>query len=263
VSVTRLELEGPLAVVSLARSGGNRISFAMRNELLTAISRVTDSDARALLIRADGPDFCLGGDVREWSGVPAEVLRPKIEVLATALDQLRRLDIPTVAAVQGSCVGGGFEIALTCDMIIAARSARFSSPEAQLGITTLQGGMLDLASRLGRTRAAELVFLSTPTSADQMCAWNVVNTVVDDDDALDHAARDVASTLAAGPTRAYAATKALWRLQTQAGDSAARAALYDTSMPVFETRDARVAVEVAAEAVSAGRPFPKVEFEGR
>jgi enoyl-CoA hydratase/carnithine racemase len=262
VSVVRLEFDGSLAVVSLARANGNRISFAMRNALLTAINRVTASAARALLIRANGPDFCLGGDVREWSGVPAAVLRPKIEVLATALDQLGRLDIPTVAAVQGSCMGGGFEIALSCDMIIAARSAQFSSPEAQLGITTLQGGMLELASRLGRTRAAELVFLSTPTSADQMCAWNVVNTVVDDD-ALDHAARDIASALAAGPTRAYAATKVLWRLQAQAGDSAARAALYDTSMPVFETRDARVAVKAAAEAVSAGRPFPKVDFEGR
>jgi enoyl-CoA hydratase/carnithine racemase len=262
VSVVRLELEGPLAVVSLARSGGNRISFAMRNELHTAINRVDDSDARALLIRADGPDFCLGGDVREWAGVPAAVLRPKIEVLATALDDLRGLDIPTVAAVQGSCVGGGFEIALSCDMIVAARSARFSSPEAQLGITTLQGGMLDLATRLGRTRAADLVFLATPASAEQMYAWNAVTTVVDDD-ALDHAARDISSTLSTGPTRAYAATKSLWRLQAQEGDSAARAALYDTSMPVFDTRDARVAVQAAAEAVSEGRPFPKVDFEGR
>lgn len=262
MSVVRLDFEGHLAVVSLARAGGNRISFAMRNDLLSAISRVTDSEARAVLIRADGPDFCLGGDVREWVGVPPAALRPKIEVLATALDELGRLEIPTVAAVQGSCVGGGFEIALSCDMIVAARSARFSSPEAQLGITTLQGGMLALASRLGHTRAAELVFLPAPISAEQMCAWNLVNTVVDDE-AIDKAARDVATTLACGPTRAYAATKALWRLQSKMGDSAAWAALYDISMPVFETRDAKVALEAAAEAVSAGRPFPTVNFEGR
>lgn len=262
MSVARLKVEGPLAILSLARPGGNRISFAMRNEFHSAISRVDGSGVRTLLIRADGSDFCLGGDVREWVGVPALTLRPKIEVLNKALDQLRRLDIPTVAAIQGSCIGGGFEIALSCDLVVAARSAQFSCPEAQLGITTLQAGMLELSTRLGRTRAAELVFLSTPTSADQMCAWNLVNTVVDDD-ALDQASRDLADRLASGPTRAYAATKALWRLQTQLGDAAARAALYDTAMPVFETRDARVALAAAAEAVAAGRPFPTVDFEGR
>lgn len=260
--VVRLEFDGSLAVVSLARANGNRISFAMRNEFFTAISRVTGSHARALLVRADGPDFCLGGDVREWVGAPLAELRPKIEVLALALDELGRLDIPTVAAVQGSCVGGGFEIALSCDMIVAAHSAQFSSPEARLGITTLQGGMLALATRLGRTRAAELVFLPAPMTAEQMCTWNLVNTVVDDE-ALDQAAREVATTLASGPTRAYAATKALWRLQSRMGDSAAREALYDISMPVFETRDAQVALTAAAEAVAAGRAFPTVNFEGR
>ncbi|BBY62105.1 enoyl-CoA hydratase/isomerase family protein [Mycolicibacterium helvum] len=262
MAVTRLEFDGPLAVLSLTRPGGNRISFAMRDELNTAVHRIAGSGARALLVDADGPDFCLGGDVRDWVGVPTDELRPRIEVLATALAWIGNLDIPTVAAVQGHCAGGGFEIALSCDMIIAARSARFSSPEALLGITTLQGGMLDLATRLGRTRAAELVFLSTPISAEQLCTWNLVNTVVDDD-ALAHAARDLAGRLAAGPTRAYAATKQLWRLQSEVGERAARRALYDTSMPVFDSRDAQAGLQAAAQAVDAGRPFSAPEFEGQ
>jgi enoyl-CoA hydratase/carnithine racemase len=207
----------------------------MRRELREAVRQVAESSARTLLVPADGPDFCLGGDVREWVGLPAAELRPKIEVFAEALDELGRLEIPTLAAIQGACMGGGFELALTC---IAGRSALFSCPEARLGILTLQGGMLQLADRLGPARAAELVFLSEPVSADQLWEWNTVNRVVDDAE-LDQAARDMAMLLATGPTRAYAATKALWRLQAQAGTGAARTQLYERSMPLFDTRDAK------------------------
>jgi enoyl-CoA hydratase/carnithine racemase len=156
----------------------------------------------------------------------------------------------------------GCELALTCDMIIAGRSAPFSCPEARLGILTLQGGMLQLADRLGPARAAERVFLSEPVSADQLWEWNTVNRVVDDAE-LDQAARDMAMLLATGPTRAYAATKALWRLQAQAGTRAARTQLYERSMPLFDTRDAKAALKAAAGAVDAGRQFPRMIFEAR
>ena len=262
MSLTHLVLDGPLAVLSLVRPGGNRISFEMRRELREAVRQVAESGARALLVRGEGPDFCLGGDVREWAGVPAAELRSKIEVFAEALDQLGRLEIPTLAVVQGGCVGGGFELAMTCDMIVAGRSAWFSCPEAAVGILTLQGGMLQLANRLGSARAAELVFLSEPVSAEQLYTWNVVNRVVDDA-ALEKVARDLAVRLATSPTRAYAATKALWRLQAEAGGRAAREQLYDRSMPLFETRDVKAALKAAAEAVDAGRPFPKMPFECR
>jgi enoyl-CoA hydratase/carnithine racemase len=102
---------------------------------------------------------------------------------------------------------------MTCDMIVAGRSAWFSCPEAGLGILTLQGGMLQLADRLGTARAAELVFLAEPVSAEQLCAWNVANRVVDDA-ALEQAGRDLAVRLATGardgptrPPRPYGACK--------------------------------------------------------
>jgi 1,4-dihydroxy-2-naphthoyl-CoA synthase len=105
----------------------------MRRDMREAVGGVAGSNVRALLVRGEGPDFCLGGDVHEWASMPAAELRPKIEVFAQALDQLGRLDIPTLAAVQGCCVGGGFELAMTCDMIVAGWSARFSCSEAAVG----------------------------------------------------------------------------------------------------------------------------------
>ena len=119
-----------------------------------------------------------------------------------------------------------------------------------------------MADRIGRSRAAELVFLCERISAAQLCAWNVINRVVDDA-TLEQVARDLAMRLAAGPTLAYAATKALWRIQAESGERAAREVLYDRSMPLFETQDAKAALKVAAQALEAGRPRPKMTFEGR
>jgi enoyl-CoA hydratase/carnithine racemase len=121
-------------------------------------------------------------------------------VFAEALDHLERLPIPTIAAVQGGCMGGGFELALSCDLILAARSARFAFPEARVGIVTLQGGMMQIAERVGRAKAAEIVFLSEPATAEQMRQWNVVNWVVDDAEFESQAAA-LATRLAEGPTK--------------------------------------------------------------
>jgi enoyl-CoA hydratase/carnithine racemase len=252
---------GPAAYVTLDHADGNRINFEMRTELRDVFGRVAASDARVLVIRGEGPDFCLGGDVRDWSGLPAATLRPKIEVFAEALDRLEHMDIPTIAAVQGMCMGGGFEMALACDMIIAGQTARFACPEARLGLLTLQGGMMQLAERVGRTKAVELVFLSEPVAADQMALWNVVNRVVDDVD-LSTEVDALVARLAAGPPGAYAATKQMLRLWSAHGRETAMASLYDISMPLFDTVDVQTALQNAATAVAAGKPFPKATFDG-
>jgi enoyl-CoA hydratase/carnithine racemase len=241
---------------------GNRINFNMRAELLDAFEKVDASEARVLVVRGEGTDFSLGGDIRDWPGIPSETLRPRIEVFAKALDRLERLRIPTVACVQGGCMGGGFELALSCDMIVASRSARFAFPEARLGIMTLQGGMLQLAERVGRSKAVEIVFLSDPVSAEQMALWNVVNRVVSDDK-LAEETEVLTQRLAAGPPGAYAGTKAILRTLTQAGAKGAKETLYEISMPLFDTQDVQTALRSAVEAVAAGKPFPKMSFEGR
>jgi enoyl-CoA hydratase/carnithine racemase len=254
-----LKVDGDIATVMLDHPEGNRINFQMREELLGALENVAASEARVLLVKGKGQDFCLGGDIRDWPGDPATELRPRVEVFARAIDLLERLPIPTVAVVQGNCMGGGFELALGCDMILATQSARFVFPEAMLGIMTLQGGVYQLAERIGRNKAIELVFLSEPISATVLADWNVVNQIFDDS-ALNAGSKALAMRLANGPADAYARTKTLMSIWRHRGCSEARQSLYDISMPLFDTTDVQSALSAAAEAANAGLPFPRVSF---
>jgi enoyl-CoA hydratase/carnithine racemase len=258
----KLEFDGRIARVVLDHPGGNRINFEMREELLSAFHRVEASDAHVLVITGTGPDFCLGGDVREWPGLSVDDLRPKLEVLAKALEQLEDLRIPTIAAVQGGCLGGGFELALSCDLIIAGRSAQFAFPEARLGILTLQGGVLQLAERIGRAKALELVLFSDPRDAEQMATWYIVNRVVADED-LGKETEAWARRLAAGAVNAHAGTKELLAVWRHSGQKGAKEALYDISMPLFDAPDVQAALRAVAEAMTRGMPIPDVTFAGR
>jgi enoyl-CoA hydratase/carnithine racemase len=259
MAVVKLEILDSIAIVSLDHPVGNRINFAMRDELLKAFQRVAESSARVLLLRSEGADFCLGGDVRDWPGMPSGELRPKIEVFAKALDQLESLVIPTVAVVQGRCFGGGFELILGCDLVIAGNSAKFACPEALLGIVTLQGGVFQLAQRIGRTRAIEFAFLSDAFGAEEAARLNLLNRVVPDEQ-LQDVARVLVERLESGPSEAYARTKTLLRAWSTGGISAAKAILYDVSMPLFDTEDVQVAIRGATVAAEQGLACPRVRF---
>lgn len=243
-----VDLSGAVASIILDHPPGNRIHFAMREELRDAVAHVAASEARTLVVKGAGADFCRGGDVRDWPGVPSSVLRPKIAVYAEALEALRALAMPTVAVVQGNCRGGGFELALSCDFILAARTASFAFPEAASGILTLQGGVMQLAQRIGRVKALELVLLCQPVDAGQMQRWNVVNHVFDDAD-LTTEAQAFAERLATVSQPVCAATKQLLHLWSSESENSAMAQWYDRSMPLFDLPETQAALRAAADAI--------------
>lgn len=243
-----LRFDEEIAVITLDRPGGNRINFAMRREILEAVRAVANSDARALLVTAAGEDFSLGGDAAEWAGIPSRDLQPLVAVYATALHELENLPIPTVAVIQGRCRGGGFELALSCDFICAAAGANFAFPESQLGIITLQGGVLQLADRIGRTRALEMTTVAQPVGAAKLHGWNVVNWVVDGT-ALTIESQRIGKLLASRSSQAFAATKALLKLAQFGGTWAARDQLYPISMPLFDTQEVQTALIEAAQRI--------------
>jgi enoyl-CoA hydratase/carnithine racemase len=255
-------IEDRVATIALDNPPQNRIDEQIADELAEAIDAVGRSDARAVLLRAEGPDFSFGGDIVTWPDLDARELRTLFERYMSVFNRFERLPLPVIAAVQGLCLGGGFELALRADVIFAAESARFGHPEQSIAIVTLLGGIYRVAERAGRSRASEWALTSEQVPAAVMAAAGVVNRVVADEALLDEATA-FAQRIANGPTRAYAAHKALLRAWAVGGVAAADEAMFDISLPLFETEDVKTMLPSAVEAFEAGRPRPAFDFQGR
>jgi enoyl-CoA hydratase/carnithine racemase len=153
-------------------------------------------------------------------------------------------------------------VALRADVIFTSASSTFGHPEQTLGIVTLLGGIYRVAERAGRARAAEWALTSERVSAATMERFGIVNRVIDDADLIKEATA-FAEKLARGPTRAYAAHKALLRAWATGGVATADEAMFDIAMPLFEIEDVKAGLPSAVNALKAGKPRPVFEFKGR
>lgn len=255
-------IQDQIATLVLKNPPQNRIGEQMVDELAHAIRAIGNSDARAVLLRAEGPDFSFGGDIMQWPEMSRASLHALFEHYMSVFNQFERLPMPVIAAVQGLCFGGGLELALRADMILAGESSRFGHPEQSLGIVTVLGGIFRVAERAGRSRASEWAMTSEQVPAATMERFGVVNRVVPDDQLLNEATAFVEK-VAKGPTRAYAAHKALLRAWAVGGVSAADEAMLDIAMPLFDTQDVRRGIPSAVNAIKAGKPRPAMDFQGQ
>src|ERR687889_755054 len=154
---------------------------------------------------------------------------------------LEDLPVPTVFAAHGLTLTAAFEFALACDVLLAAERASFGLVEMVVGLTPSMGGPQRLAERAGPARAKELVFTGERYPAAVLERWNVVNRVLPDD-GFAEAARAFAARIAAGPTRAHAATKRIVATTLREGGRAADAVVPEVSGALFATEDLRGAV---------------------
>ncbi len=157
----------------------------------------------------------------------------------------RRVDAlpcPTVFAAHALCLTWAFELALACDVILAAQSASFGLVERVIGLTPAMGGTQRLAERAGTGRAREFVMTGGRYSAEVLERWNVVNRVLPDE-GFDAGAREFAAELAAGPTLAHAATKRVIRDFTKGGVELANERVAEVAGGLFATQDLQNAVE--------------------
>ncbi len=251
-----------IATIVLARPPQNRIDDQMVNELAAAVTAIERSDARAVLLRSEGENFSFGGDITNWPEASIQELRERFGYYMSVFNRFERMPMPVIAAVQGLCFGGGLELALRADMIFAGESSTFGHPEQSLGIVTVLGGIYRVAERAGRSRASEWALTSERVPAATMERFGIVNRVVADAELLQEA-RAFALKVAQGPTRAYAAHKALLRAWAVGGVSAADEAMLDIAMPLFETDDVRRGLKSAVDALKAGKPRPVLDFKGR
>ncbi|MGV3632834.1 MAG: enoyl-CoA hydratase/isomerase family protein [Pseudorhodoplanes sp.] len=232
-------LHGQVLTVRLAGSGANAITRSMAASLEAIADRAGRSrDVRVLLITgAGGENFCAGSNIGELAQLRAEGKGPGplLEAEARAFQAIADLDIPTVAAVQGVAMGGGLELALCCDFIVAAEDARMSFPEIFLGVFPALGGTVRLQQRIGEGRARELLMLGREIDGRLACEWGLVTRAVARAD-VDREARALADRLAAAPISAIAEIKKSLRLardvsEQEAIDAALAAAIRHSDSP--------------------------------
>lgn len=160
----------------------NAITTQMGHDLLDVWTRLTVAPENircAILTGAGERAFCAGGDLKERNGMSNAAWQAQHELFERGFVTLMECTVPVIAAVNGFAYGGGCETALGCDFIYASGNAQFALSEVKLGIMPGGGGTQTLARAVGERRAKELILSATPFSANEACAWGMVNRVFD------------------------------------------------------------------------------------
>lgn len=250
--VIREEREGAVATLTIEHPPANAISGAVVAGLAEGLERAeADRSCRAIVVTGAGVKFfSAGADISEFGG-GAEGLGGAVDLTL----RLERSRLPIVAAVNGVAFGGGCELALACDVRVAARSARFGQPEIKLGIMPGWGGTQRLPRLIGRARASELLLTGDPVDADSALQLGLVAEVVEDG-GLAEAAGRWAQLLASRPPLALAAIKRAMNEGLHLPIADALAVEQREFAALFGTED-------AAEGISAFLQKRQPEWKGR
>lgn len=212
----RLTHANGVGTITLARpAAGNAMNMAFMDALHDAASAIVgDAAVRAILIEAEGRNFCVGGDLKDFGGEdPSGAYMGRLAGrLHEALKLLSAQRAPIVLAVQGAAAGAGLSLVALADIAIAARSASFVMAYAGIGLTADGGATWLLPRVIGMRRAQEMAFVGRRLSADEAEHFGLVTRVVEDA-ALADEARAVAEKVAAGPTAAFGAVRRLFAAQ--------------------------------------------------
>jgi len=256
--MVRLEREGGLAVATFDSPPLNLFNREMFEGLREVVGAVEAEPPRALLFRAEGRAVSGGVDVHEFEGLTPEQGSELWDELIGTVERVEALPLPVLFAAHALTLTAAFELALGCDLILAARSAQFGLVEKVVGLTPSMGGTQRLAERAGSGRARHFVLSGDLFDAEEMERWGVVNLLWDDEE-FDRRARAHAAELAAGPTRAHAMTKRILRRFREGGIPAADRAVRDEAADLFATEDLQNAVKTFLEQGGPGH----ATFEGR
>jgi enoyl-CoA hydratase/carnithine racemase len=194
VSLVQYESSDHIATITLDRPEAlNAISGAMADELAERFARAAmDDDAWVVIVRAAGEKaFCVGADLKERAGASLEELHRNRSKVRGMFDALRAVPQPTIAAIFGFALGGGFEIALSCDLVVAAQGTKVGLPETKVGLLPAGGGTQLLTRKVGTGRAKDLIFRGRLIDAQHASDLGIVAEVCDPAD-LDEHTRTVA-----------------------------------------------------------------------
>ena len=175
-----LKLDGDLATLTLTPNEPGKpptLDYAALDELAAHIATIRAAvGLRAVILRsASEKYFCVGANINALKTLDAETIVPWVERGHAVFNDLAALPLPVIARVEGFCLGGGLELAMACDLIVASKTARFGQPEAVLGVIAGWGGTWRLPHRVGIARAKELFFTGKVIAADEAAGIGLAN----------------------------------------------------------------------------------------
>ncbi|SDI16103.1 Enoyl-CoA hydratase/carnithine racemase [Pseudomonas benzenivorans] len=231
-----------VAILTMNHRPYNLTDAVLANALLAGLDAAREAGARAVVIRSGLRNFSAGGDVAMFEARISPEKTPLPLSPKKFLDAFKSYPLPIVASVRGACVGGGFELALACDFIIAAKSAKFGSVESTVGLNPLMGAIQRQVQAAGLLRAKEICMLGHRYDAETMERWNLINRVVPDE-VLDEATLVIAQELAHGPTIAHGVTKQIANIAADQGVEAADAAMGELHETLWDTEDLAIGIK--------------------
>ncbi|WP_027802880.1 crotonase/enoyl-CoA hydratase family protein [Paraburkholderia dilworthii] len=241
-AAVRLDIDGPVLIITLSRPEVlNAVNTEMSKQLSAAIRELDHrSDLRVGVITGAGGNFCAGMDLKAF----AQGERPFLEEggFAGLVEKLPTK--PLIAAVEGYALAGGFEIVLSCDMLVASRNAQFGLPEVRRGLIAAAGGLLRLPRLIPRNLAMELALTGRSLTAEEAWEAGLLNRLVDVGGALP-AALDIARNVASGAPMSVATSKNL----ILHGRTWAESDMFDRQKPAAD------AVLASQDAIEGARAF--------
>ncbi len=201
-----VEKEGPIGIITLNRPQQlNALSYALVKELAPAMESLDqDAQIRAIVLTGGEKVFAAGADIKEMTD--ATPFDERLKGRLTFRDRINKISKPIIAAVSGYALGGGCELAMSCDIIIASETARFGQPEVNLGVIPGTGGTQRLTRTVGKYRAMEMVLTGEFISATEAQRCGLVNKVVPVELLIEEA-KKVARKIAAKPPLAVRLAK--------------------------------------------------------
>ena len=211
----QVEMKGAVGVITLNRPESlNALTTKVGQEFQAAVAEVCEGGARAIIVTGAGRAFCAGGDLREMQriaereGKVEAFFDEPLRLLNDCILLIRRSPLPFIAAVNGAASGGGCNLALACDLVIAGESARFNQAFVKVGLSPDCGGTFILPRLVGWKRATELMITGEVVSARRALEMGMINAVVADEELMAQALA-MAEKLAQAPTIALGRIKEL------------------------------------------------------
>jgi enoyl-CoA hydratase/carnithine racemase len=262
MSSFRFEQHGNVGKLILVGDADTAPDTDFPSSLRAAIHKAQESDIRVLHLTSESGNFAVADDLGAIGEHGSKFLEAFAADIFASFRMIEELPIPTVASVGGLALGGGFEMLLAFDFLVATESAMLLLPEVSAGQFPLAGGVQRLASRVGSARATRIVLLSEPITGKVAVDLGIATHSAPDGE-LEKVTEELVQHLASGPTLSYGKASTLIRAWSSGGVSAADVITTQLARGILDTKDGAEGMAIAVAAVRKHQPVPKVAFSGR